>query len=99
MLTSLAPPTVGFDERIIIGRPLRVIATVTHEDARKHLLHSLENVQVSLTIEHSRRGDIEVVIVCPSGTELKPSIQRDLYFEVEANFRVKNTLITYFSRY
>ena len=68
MLTTMAPPTVGADERIRAdGLGLRVVATVTEDDARRHMLNSLENVQVTVTIEHGRRGDIEVTVVCPSG--------------------------------
>ena len=68
MLTTMAPPTIGADERIRAdGVGLRVVATVTENDAQRHMLNSLENVQVTVTIEHGRRGDIEVTIVCPSG--------------------------------
>ena len=68
MLTSLSPPTVGFKEKIRAGdEGLTLSATVLESDADKHRLHTLENVQVTLTIEHGRRGDIEVIITCPSG--------------------------------
>ena len=68
MLTTMAPPTIGANEHIRAdGAGLRVSATVTESDAETHLLNSLENVQVTVTIEHGKRGDIEVRIVCPSG--------------------------------
>ena len=68
MLTTMAPPTIGANEHIQAdGAGLRVSATVTESDAQTHMLNSLENVQVTVTIEHGRRGDIEVRIVCPSG--------------------------------
>ena len=69
MLTSFSPPTIGYNEKIPRGaEALKVSATVTEKDAFEHKLNTLEHVQVTLTIEHGRRGDIEVIIQCPSGT-------------------------------
>jgi len=31
-------------------------------------LHTLEYVHVSVSLSHKRRGDVELVLVCPSGT-------------------------------
>ena len=71
MLTSFSPPTIGYNEKIPRGaEALKVSATVTERDALEHKLKTLEHVQVTLTIDHGRRGDIEVIIQCPSGIGL-----------------------------
>lgn len=31
-------------------------------------LHTLEYVHVSVSLSHERRGDVELILVCPSGT-------------------------------
>ena len=50
---------------------LRLSATVSARDAEEHKINTLEHVQITLTIEHGRRGDIEVIIACPSGMNLE----------------------------
>ena len=57
---------------------LRLSATVSARDAEEHKINTLEHVQITLTIEHGRRGDIEVIIACPSGMNL----------EILVNFRL-----------
>jgi len=69
MLTSFSPPTIGYNEKIRTNDFLRLHAAVSERDAALHRVITLEHVQVTLTIEHRKRGDIEVSIVCPSGTE------------------------------
>lgn len=78
MLTSFSPPTIGYNEKIKVGTDvLSLPAVVSQRDAELHKLNTLEHVQVTLTIEHRRRGDIEVTIVCPSGTESLVGPNRD----------------------
>lgn len=70
MLTSFSPPTIGYNEKIKNSpEVLSLPAVVSQRDAELHKLNTLEHVQVTLTIEHDIRGQIEVTIVCPSGTE------------------------------
>ena len=78
ILTSFSPPTIGYNEKIPKQNEqsaqmgtLRLSATVSARDAEEHKINTLEHVQITLTIEHGRRGDIEVIIACPSGMNLK----------------------------
>ena len=77
ILTSFSPPTIGYNEKIPKQNEqsaqmgtLRLSATVSARDAEEHKINTLEHVQITLTIEHGRRGDIEVIIACPSGINL-----------------------------
>lgn len=85
ILTSFSPPTIGYNEKIPKQNEqsaqmgtLRLSATVSARDAEEHKINTLEHVQITLTIEHGRRGDIEVIIACPSGMNL----------ELPVNFRL-----------
>ena len=78
ILTSFSPPTIGYNEKIPKQNEqsaqmgtLRLSATVSARDAEEHKINTLEHVQITLTIEHGRRGDIEVIIACPSGMNLE----------------------------
>ena len=78
ILTSFNPQTIGYNEKIRPGaEALSLPAVISQRDAEMHRLNSLEHVQVTLTIEHGKRGDIEVSIVCPSGTESLVGPNRD----------------------
>ena len=77
ILTSFSPPTIGYNEKIPKQNEqsaqmgtLRLSATVSARDAEEHKINTLEHVQITLTIEHGRRGDVEVIIACPSGKNL-----------------------------
>ena len=41
-------------------------------------LHTLEYVHVSVSLTHKRRGDVELVLVCPSGTTSVIGARRSL---------------------
>ena len=42
---------------------------VTKEQLDGYNLYSLEYVYVEVTLEHKRRGDVEIRLQCPSKTE------------------------------
>jgi subtilisin-like proprotein convertase family protein len=41
---------------------------VTESMLSGYALHTMEYVHISVSLSHSRRGDVELVLVCPSGT-------------------------------
>ena len=68
-LTSFSPLSIGFNEAIPMGAAyLRLPATVLEGEAAQRGLRTLEHVQITVNIDHTRRGDIEISLICPSGT-------------------------------
>lgn len=67
-LTSYQSP-VFKEERVIPSAPaqLRVSWDVTAEDLGQSGMRTLEHVAVTLTLTHPRRGNVEIVLLCPSG--------------------------------
>jgi len=47
---------------------VNVDCAVTDAMLAGYSLHTLEYVHVTVTLTHERRGDVELVLVCPSGT-------------------------------
>jgi len=42
--------------------------TVSRSQLSGYALHTLEYVHVLVSLSHSRRGDVQLILVCPSGT-------------------------------
>lgn len=51
------------------NQPLTITHTVTKNDISGLNLFVLEHVQLFVTITHPCRGDLEITLVCPSGTD------------------------------
>jgi len=45
-----------------------LVSEVTDEMLTGYSLNTLEYVHVSVSLSHERRGDVQVILVCPSGT-------------------------------
>jgi subtilisin-like proprotein convertase family protein len=54
------------------------VFTVTASDVEGYDLFVLENVQLVVTITHPIRGDIQTVVICPSGTSSVVGAYRSL---------------------
>ncbi|XP_052059999.1 proprotein convertase subtilisin/kexin type 7-like [Mytilus californianus] len=51
-----------------VNKPLTIKYTVSKADIEGFDLFTLENAQLAVTITHPTRGDLETVLLCPSGT-------------------------------
>ena len=67
-------------ERLInpVERYFTFVFTVTASDVEGYDLFVLENVQLVITITHPIRGDIQTVVICPSGTSSVVGAYRSL---------------------
>ncbi|XP_022093026.1 proprotein convertase subtilisin/kexin type 7-like isoform X2 [Acanthaster planci] len=68
-LTSIEGITMTENEPILAGKTLTVAQTVSNASAERNELRSLEHVLVTVSLTHSKRGMLEVHLLCPSGTE------------------------------
>ncbi|XP_035678736.1 proprotein convertase subtilisin/kexin type 7-like [Branchiostoma floridae] len=68
-LMSLNSPTLQEDYVFTGGHTVKFYYNVTKQDADIHFLYSLEYVLVTVSISHSSRGNLELKLVCPSGTK------------------------------
>ncbi|TSN21170.1 Proprotein convertase subtilisin/kexin type 7 [Bagarius yarrelli] len=68
-LVNAAKSPVLKEGKTIPAFPNQLVLTwnVSALDLRQSGIKTLEHVAVTLTITHPRRGDIEIVLVCPSG--------------------------------
>lgn len=46
---------------------LSLFLSVSDVDLRQSGIETLEHVAVTVTLTHRRRGNVEIVLVCPSG--------------------------------
>uniref|UniRef100_A0A8C8GKH4 P/Homo B domain-containing protein n=1 Tax=Oncorhynchus tshawytscha TaxID=74940 RepID=A0A8C8GKH4_ONCTS len=67
-LVSYQSPVLK-EEELIPAYPdqLNLTWNVTAADLRQSGMQTLEHVSVTLTMVHSRRGNVEIVLLCPSG--------------------------------
>ncbi|XP_041726968.2 proprotein convertase subtilisin/kexin type 7-like [Coregonus clupeaformis] len=67
-LVSYQSPVLK-EEELIPAYPeqLNLTWNVTAADLRQSGMQTLEHVSVTLTLAHSRRGNVEIVLLCPSG--------------------------------
>ncbi|XP_030632756.1 proprotein convertase subtilisin/kexin type 7 [Chanos chanos] len=67
-LVSYQSPVLKVDQQIP-ANPKNVSLTwnVTAADLRQSGMQTLEHVSVTVTMTHPRRGNVEIVLVCPSG--------------------------------
>ncbi|CAH1263814.1 PCSK7 [Branchiostoma lanceolatum] len=68
-LMSLNSPTLHEDYVFTGGHTVKFFYNVTKRDADIHFLYSLEYVLVTVSVSHSSRGNLELKLVCPSGTK------------------------------
>ncbi|KAI8514958.1 Proprotein convertase subtilisin/kexin type 7 [Branchiostoma belcheri] len=68
-LMSLNSPTLQENYVFTGGHTVKFLYNVSKEDADLHFLYSLEYVLVKVSISHSSRGNLELKLVCPSGTK------------------------------
>ncbi|XP_019624277.1 PREDICTED: proprotein convertase subtilisin/kexin type 7-like [Branchiostoma belcheri] len=68
-LMSLNSPTLQENYVFTGGHTVKFLYNVSKEDADIHFLYSLEYVLVKVSISHSSRGNLELKLVCPSGTK------------------------------
>ncbi|XP_078676310.1 proprotein convertase subtilisin/kexin type 7-like [Branchiostoma floridae x Branchiostoma belcheri] len=68
-LMSLNSPTLQENYVFTGGHTVKFLYNVSKEDADMHFLYSLEYVLVKVSISHSSRGNLELKLVCPSGTK------------------------------
>ncbi|CAB1347696.1 unnamed protein product [Coregonus sp. 'balchen'] len=69
-LVSYQSPVLK-EEELIPAYPeqLNLTWNVTAADLRQSGMQTLEHVSVTLTLAHSRRGNVEIVLLCPSGMD------------------------------
>ncbi|KAL0972768.1 hypothetical protein UPYG_G00194530 [Umbra pygmaea] len=67
-LVSYQSPVLK-EEELIPANPENLTLTwnVTEEDLKQSGMQTLEHVSVTLTMVHPRRGNVEIVLLCPSG--------------------------------
>ncbi|XP_028664340.1 proprotein convertase subtilisin/kexin type 7 [Erpetoichthys calabaricus] len=67
-LLSFQSPVLKDGRRILMTpSQLQASWTVTLEDLQQSGMQTLEHVAVTLTLTHPRRGDVEILLLCPSG--------------------------------
>ncbi|XP_062843593.1 proprotein convertase subtilisin/kexin type 7 [Trichomycterus rosablanca] len=67
-LASYQSPLLKIEETIPVHPKRLVLAwNVTSEDLQQSGMQTLEHVSVTVTISHPRRGNLETVLLCPSG--------------------------------
>ncbi|XP_077985620.1 proprotein convertase subtilisin/kexin type 7-like [Glandiceps talaboti] len=71
-MTSMVSPTLSSNKPI----PATVTYEVTEKEAAEVQLSTLEHVQVTVSISHEVRGDLEIHLICPSGTTSVIASQR-----------------------
>ncbi|KAJ3088581.1 pheromone processing endoprotease, partial [Quaeritorhiza haematococci] len=85
--TKVVSPDVIVEKEIPHGpEGITSIVTVEDEDLRKANMSRLEHITVTITIDHDRRGDVEVQIVSPHGYVSKLGTRRD-YDTAKSGYR------------
>ncbi|XP_006821631.1 proprotein convertase subtilisin/kexin type 7-like [Saccoglossus kowalevskii] len=68
-MTSFATPTITEEQSISAQTSsLLVSHEVANNDVEEIELYTLEHVQVIVSLSHAQRGDLEIRLICPSGT-------------------------------
>ena len=79
-LTSLKPSCIVKDYLIPVDgkTPLVLEAEVSQQECDDHLLQTLEQITITLSLTHSSRGDLRFTLACPSGTtSVVPTRKKD----------------------